>query len=52
MHNPTYSRLIVRDDVLPELQLSMNDAAVQLDTSHITLPSVINGCSALSIKEF
>lgn len=47
MHNPTHPGLILRDDVLPELQLSVNEAAEQLGVSRVTLSRVINGRSAI-----
>ena len=33
MHNPTHPGLTIRDDVLPELQISVNEAAEQLGVS-------------------
>ena len=48
MHNPTHPGLIIRDDVLPELQLSVSEAAEQLGVSRITLSRVINGRSAIT----
>ncbi len=48
MHNPTYPGLILRDDVLPELQLSVNEAAEQLGVSRVTLSSVIKGRAAIT----
>ena len=45
MHNPTHPGLISRDDVLPELQLSVNEAAEQLGVSR-----VINGRSAITAE--
>ena len=50
MHNPTYPGLIIRDDVLPELQLSVNEAAEQLGVSRVTLSRVINGRSAITAE--
>ncbi len=48
MHNPFHPGLIIRDDVLPELQLSVNEAAEQLGVSRVTLSRVINGRSAIT----
>ena len=48
MHNPSHPGLIIRDDVLPELQLSVNEAAEQLGVSRVTLSRVINGHSAIT----
>ena len=50
MHNPTHPGLIIRDDVLPELQLSVNEAAAQLGVSRVTLSRVINGRSAITAE--
>ena len=50
MHNPIHPGLIIRDDVLPELQLSVNDAAEQLGVSSVTLSRVINGRSAITAE--
>ncbi len=48
MHTPTHPGLIIRDDVLPELQLSVNEAAEQLGVSLVTLSRVINGRTAIT----
>ena len=50
MHNPTHPGLIIRDDVLPELQLSVNEAAEQLGVSRVTWSRVINGRSAITAE--
>ena len=50
VHNPTHPGLIIRDDVLPELQLSLNEAAKQLGVSRVTLSRVINGRSAITAE--
>ena len=50
MHNPSHPGLIIRDDVLPELQLSVNEAAEQLGVSRVTLSRVINGRSAITAE--
>ena len=50
MHNPIHPGLIIRDDVLPELQLSVNQAAEQLGVSRITLSRVINGRAAITAE--
>ena len=50
MHNPTHPGLIIRDDVLPELQLSVTEAAEQLGISCVTLSRVINGRSAITAE--
>jgi antitoxin HigA-1 len=48
MHKPSHPGFIIRDDVLPELQISVSEAAVQLGVSRVTLSRVINGRSAIS----
>ena len=48
MRNPIHPGLIIRDDVLPELQISVNEAAEQLGVSRVTLSRVINGRSAVT----
>ena len=50
MHNPSHPGLIIRDDVLPDLQLSVNEAAEQLGDSRVTLSRVINGRSAITAE--
>ena len=55
MHKPTHPGLIIRDDVLPELQISVNEAAEQLGVSRVTLSRVtlsrvINGRSAITAE--
>ena len=50
MHYPTHPGLIIRDDVLPELQISVNEAAEQLGVSRVTLSRVINGRSAITAE--
>lgn len=47
MHNISHPGLIIRDDVLPELQFSVNEAAAQLGVPCVTLSRVINGRSAI-----
>ena len=50
MHNPSHPGLIIRDDVLPDLQISVNQAAEQLGVSRVTLSRVINGRSAITAE--
>ena len=50
MRNPSHPGLIIRDDVLPELPLSGNEAAEQLGVSRVTLSRVINGRSAITAE--
>ena len=50
MYNPCHPGLIIRDDVLPALELSLNEAAEQLGVSCTTLSRVINGRSAITAE--
>jgi antitoxin HigA-1 len=50
MRNPIHPGLIIRDDILPELQLSVNEAAEQLGVSCVTLSRVMNGRSAITAE--
>jgi antitoxin HigA-1 len=50
MFNPPHPGLILREDVLPELGLSVKDAAEQLGVTRVTLSRVINGRSAISAE--
>ena len=48
MHNPPHPGLTLRDDVLPELQLTVTEAARQLDVSRVALSRILNGRAAIS----
>ena len=48
--NFSHPGLIIRDADLPELQLSVNEAAEQLGVSHVTLCRVIRGCSTITAE--
>jgi addiction module HigA family antidote len=50
MYNPPHPGLALRDDVLPELGLSVSEAAQQLGVSRVTLSRVINGRAAISAE--
>jgi addiction module HigA family antidote len=50
MHAPTHPGFIIRDDVLPELQLSVTEAARQLTVSRVALSRVINGRARISAE--
>ena len=50
MRNPSHPGLIIRDAVLPDLQLSVNEAAEQLGVSRVTLSRVINRRSAITAE--
>ena len=48
MFNPPHPGFVLREDVLPELGLSVTDAAGQLGVSRVALSRVINGRAAIS----
>ncbi len=48
MFNPPHPGLVLRDDVLPTLELTVTQAAEQLDVSRVTLSRVLNGRAAIS----
>ena len=48
MFNPPHPGLVIREDVLPDLGLSVTDAANQLGVSRVALSRVINGRAAIS----
>ena len=50
MYNPIHPGFIIRDDVFPGLQLSVNEATEQLGVSRVTLSRVINGRSAITAE--
>ena len=50
MHNPSHPGLIIREDVLPSLQICVNEAAQQLGVSRVTFSRVINGRAAITAE--
>ena len=48
MYNPPHPGEILREDVLPELGLTVTDAAEQLGVARVTLSRMINGRAAIS----
>ena len=48
MHNPPHPAAILREDVLPELKLSVTQAAKQLGISRVQLSRVLNEHAAIS----
>ncbi|MFZ6743769.1 HigA family addiction module antitoxin [Undibacterium sp. JH2W] len=48
MFNPPHPGLTIREDVLPELGLTVTNAAMQLGVSRVALSRMINGRSAIS----
>lgn len=50
MHNPPHPGEMLKEDVLPELGLTVTDAAEQLGVSRVALSRVINGRAAISAE--
>jgi addiction module HigA family antidote len=50
MHNPPHPGEILKEDVLPDLGLTVTDAADQLGVSRVTLSRMINGNAAISAE--
>ena len=48
MHNPPHPGAILREDVLPELGLSITEAAHQLGVSRNSLSRILNEHAAIS----
>ncbi|MDD2770506.1 MAG: HigA family addiction module antitoxin [Methylococcus sp.] len=48
MHNPPHPGAILREDVLPNLGLSVTEAARQLGVSRVALSRVLHGKAAIS----
>jgi addiction module HigA family antidote len=48
MFNPPHPGSILKNDVLPELGISVTEAAAQLGVSHVALSRVINGKAGIS----
>ena len=50
MYNPPHSGRILKEDILPELNISITEAATQLSVSRVALSRVINGKAAISAE--
>ena len=48
MHNPPHPGLLIREDVLPELGLTVTEAAKQLGVSRVTLSRLLNGKTGIT----
>ena len=48
MHNPPHPGLLLRDDILPALGLTVTEAANQLGVTRPTLSRVLNGRASIS----
>lgn len=47
MHNPPHPALVIKEDILPELGLTVTIAAKQLGVNRVTLSKLLNGKSRL-----
>lgn len=50
MHNPPHPALIIKEDILPELGLSVTEAAKQLGVNRVTLSKLLNGKSSITAE--
>lgn len=50
MHNPPHPGEMIKEDVLPDLGLTVTDAAEQLGVSRVAFSRVINGRAAISAE--
>ncbi len=50
MYNPPHPGSILKEDILPELDISITEAASQLGVSRVALSRVINGKAAISAE--
>ncbi len=48
MYNPSHPMAIVREDILPELNITVTEAARQLGVSRVTLSRLLNEKSAIT----
>jgi antitoxin HigA-1 len=48
MHNPPHPGATLRDDILPELGLTVTEAAAQLGVTRVALSRVLNGRAGIS----
>lgn len=50
MFNPPHPGEIIKEDILPELGISVTEAALQLGITRVALSRVINGKAAISTE--
>ena len=50
MHNPPHPASVIKEDILPELGLSVTVAAKQLGVNRVTLSNLLNGKAAISAE--
>ena len=48
MFNPPYPAEVIKEDILPELGLTITEAAVQLGVSRVTFSRLVNGKTRIS----
>ncbi|OBX05793.1 LacI family transcriptional regulator [Gallibacterium genomosp. 3] len=48
MHNPPHPAEVIREDILPELGLTVTEAAKQLGVNRVTFSRLLNGKSGIS----
>jgi len=48
MHNPPHPGSILREDILPEMNLTVTEAAKQIGVSRVTLSRVLNEHAGIS----
>ena len=50
IHDPAHPGAILKEDIFPELGLSVTEAAEQLGVSRVALSRVVNGRAAISAE--
>lgn len=50
MHTPPHPAEVIKEDILPALDLSVTEAAAQLGVSRVTLSRLLNGKSGISAE--
>lgn len=50
MYNPPHPAEVLREDILPELGLTVTEAAKQLGVNRVTLSRLLHGKSAISAE--
>ena len=50
MYNPPHPAMTIKEDILPELGLTVTEAAKQLGVSRVTLSRLLNGKAAISAE--
>lgn len=50
MHNPPHPAEVIKEDILPELGLSVTEAAKQLGINRVTLSRLLNGKASITAE--